>query len=173
MGFRGFIPAEWCLSCKRCCRFGNPSDPWVPVFSLKEIEEVLKKGFPPSSFNKEDVVPSVDVRVRLKDCGDFYCCPFFDVGKNCCLVYPVRSFDCKLYPFLLIRKSGKIFLGIDRDCPYVAHLYQQEEEWRIFKFVDYLVDWFSSDEGRDEVSSHPSMIANYPGNVLVLRELKL
>ncbi len=174
MRMRAFVPAEWCLRCQRCCRFTHHISPWIPVFSAKEVEDIINLGYPPVVFNKEiDEVSTVDVRVKVKSYQDFYICPFFDVEKNCCNIYPYRSFDCKLYPFLLLNNEGKIFLSIDKECPYVNWLYERQEDWRIEKFVDYLIDYLLSAEGRDEIGTHPSMISNYPGNLTLLRELKL
>ena len=174
MELRGFVPSEECLKCDRCCRFTNRVSPWIPVFSVKEIEAILQKGYPASLFNKvnSEEISGVDVRVSVKEFEDFYICPFFNPEKNCCDAYPVRSFDCMLYPFLLVKKDGEIFVAVDRECPYVKKMYEQDEKWRIDKYVEFLVKFLLSPRGRDEIGSHPSMIAEYPGNLDLLRQIK-
>ena len=173
MRLRDFVPTEWCLRCDRCCRFNSAINPWIPVFSAKEVEEIINRGQDPVVFNKsEDEADGIDVRVKVRPYQDYYVCPFFDVEKNCCRIYPFRPFDCRLYPFLLVKKEGSVYIGIDKDCPFVAHLYEDEQDWVVQKFADYLVDALLSVDGRDEVGSHPSMIAEYPGNVSLLRELR-
>ena len=170
---REFVPSEWCLRCQRCCRFSNQVSPWIPVFSAKEAEELIARGYPLAAFNKDfNEEPSVDVRVKVKEYKDYYICPFFDPEKNCCDVYPLRPFDCRLYPFLLVRRDGVLYLGVDKECPFVEHLFETDQEWHIQKFTDYLVDYLASPEGRDEVGTHPSMIAPYPGNIMLLREIR-
>ncbi len=174
MQLRTFVPTEVCLKCDRCCRFTNKVSPWIPVFSVKEVESILQKGHPASVFNKanSEEVSEVDVRVKVKEFEDFYICPFFDPEKNCCNIYPVRSFDCMLYPFLLVKKDGSVYIAVDKECPYVKRLYDQDEKWRIDKFVDFLARFLLSSKGREEIGSHPSMIAEYPGNLDLLKEIK-
>ncbi len=173
MRLRDFVPPEWCLRCERCCRFTEQSSPWIPVFSAKEVEEIIARGEDPVVFNKSiEEGMGIDVRVKVVPYKDYYVCPFFEPSKNCCRIYPVRSFDCRLYPFLLVRKEGHIYIGIDKDCPFVADLYEKKEEWRVHKFSDYLAEVLLSVDGRDEIGSHPSMICEYSGNISLLRELK-
>ncbi len=166
---RAFVPSEECLKCDRCCRFLEKETIWAPVFSSSEVEEVINRGYPPSLFNAGRV-GFKDVRIRPKKGIRYeYVCPFFDEEKNCCDIYPIRPFDCRLYPFLLVGAEGDVFLGVDEDCPYVERLLRDKKgETIIHKRGQYLLQFLTSPKGRELMATHPQMIARYRGRIRML-----
>jgi uncharacterized protein len=99
--FEKLIPEGYCLSCQGCCRFAEKDSVWLP--HLLEEEKGQFTGIP-----------------VLPDPGhESYLCGFLDAKTNKCGVYADRPFDCRLYPFLINRSGGGVFLGIDPNCVFI------------------------------------------------------
>jgi Fe-S-cluster containining protein len=90
MELKHFIPQEFCLICKLCCRFNQADTVWAP------------RGIKPISHE------------------DYFICPRLNINTNRCRIYLKRPFDCRLYPFLLAVKNKKVYLALDSRCPYAG-----------------------------------------------------
>ena len=100
-GIEELIPEGYCLSCKGCCRFAEKDSAWLPHLLAEEKERLA----------------GISV---LPDPGQGnYLCGFLDEKTNKCGVYAKRPFECRLYPFLINRSDGGVFLGIDPNCVFV------------------------------------------------------
>ncbi len=53
-------------------------------------------------------------------------CTFFDIENNKCKIYQQRPFDCRLYPFLLIKKDDAYFVGVHLNCPFIEKTRRQQ-----------------------------------------------
>jgi hypothetical protein len=129
-----YVPSQICLRCDVCCRFLDRNSSWAPIFTKDEIDGLLNVGkIPPCSFSKDN-------SIRLLPYKDLHICNFFCVDNNKCIIYPMRPFDCRLYPFILTYKDNKVFLGVDTKCPFVSSAMASSE----FKeYVNYLIKFFS------------------------------
>ncbi len=138
---RQFIPQEVCLKCKGCCRFSQEDSVWVPRL-LKEEEGVLS-----------------EIRVIPSQEGNNFICSFFNPEDNHCKIYAERPFECQLYPFLLKKKSGKIFLGLDLNCPFTKGKIETKE---FSEYLNYLIGLLKSQQYAAILKSNPQVIQGYP-----------
>jgi len=107
------ITSKDCLSCiDPCCRFAVKDSSYAPMFSKKERALLLKKGFPKKFFKKRGKF----FQVKLLKNGKGLICPFVSEGKKC-KIHAIKPLECRLWPFLLLKKNskGKVFLGFDSE----------------------------------------------------------
>ncbi|MBM3251842.1 MAG: YkgJ family cysteine cluster protein [Candidatus Omnitrophica bacterium] len=153
-----FVSSRICLSCDGCCRFSEENSIWSPALTDKDILELSKTQ--PSSVKEN--------KFRLQSYKGVFICPNFESRKNNCKIYHARPFDCQLYPFLLAKKDGKIFLGFDLKCPFLKDKHNSPE----FKeFISYLLSFFKQKDIKDMIKNNPQLIADYKTDVVFLEEL--
>ena len=109
-----FIPKGFCIECDGCCRFAEPSSVWTPCLLSHEARSFLDQGL----IGPERLSPEGRL-LALEAGGDSCPCPFLDLSGNACRIYEARPIECQLYPFLLSRRQGRLFLAVDPHCPYV------------------------------------------------------
>ena len=111
-----FVPQEFCLKCRGCCRFKEINSVWSPCLLDVEIQELLdKEGIPAVSI-------SVDRRIQPIPIpgAEGFVCPLLESRDNKCKIYQQRPFECQLYPFLINLRKDKLLLTVDLNCPYIA-----------------------------------------------------
>lgn len=119
-----WVPEKVCLACDVCCRFTDVDSFWRPKVAKGEpIEEYFTKE---GSAVKELFFSPCG---RLKAVKDEDTCPcvFFQRESNECKVYMQRPLECRIYPFLLLKKSKGVAVGVHLACPYVTEKYGTEE----------------------------------------------
>ncbi len=114
MILRQFIPSSFCLKCQGCCRFREEKTIWAPY------------------------------KLKLKKVLDEYLCARFSPEENFCRNYDRRPLDCNLYPFLLVKKNGVLFLGLHKSCSFIAEKRYREEELK--EYTRYLLQELKSKE---------------------------
>lgn len=147
-----FVPQEMCLHCKGCCRFATQDSVW----QLHLLEEEQKK---------------IGDKIRLlsKVGGDGFLCSCLDERSNKCTIYESRPFECRLYPFVINRRSDQVFLAIDLNCPFAQgklHSPQFKE------YLKYLVDFLESPLALEILKNNPQVIQPYD-EVFDLAELRI
>jgi len=148
---RQFTKEEVCIKCQGCCRFSDSQTPWSPRLLDTEIETLPK------------LTP-----VKLSGKEGFFC-PLLDIAANKCKAYPNHPFDCQLYPFVLNRKYGKIYLAVDLNCHYAKDNFKTKE----FKdYVSYLIKALSEEKFRIVLARNPQMIQVY-ADVVDIEELNI
>ena len=117
--FPQFVPNDACLHCEGCCRFIDTNTCFKPKVADSEICPEFKKHV-----DKDNFFATCQYNDRVK-------CEFFNPSNNKCEVYNVRPFECRLYPFLLVKKNNGIVLGVHLSCPYVLdnHNTKQFDEY--------------------------------------------
>ncbi len=136
-----FVPEEVCLKCPGCCRFSNQGTVWSPCL-LRQEEESLRE--------KIKLVPGAK--------EDSFICASFNPAQNKCTIYPLRPFECQLYPFLINFKANKVFLAVDLNCPFV----QENAGTQGFgEYVQKLADFFNRPEQRNILKDNPQIIQAY------------
>ncbi len=104
-----------CLRCIHCCFFSSPEE--GPVLLHHEVEKLkgiaLKKG----------------IELEFSELGrGLYrwiirgFCPFYDIRRRSCSIYPERPFACRMFPLLLNPESGE--LSVSRMCDWVEANFQ-------------------------------------------------
>jgi len=153
---------NYCLNCNDCCRFSEQDSVWLPCLLNEEMQELLKKNFPPSLISQEKKIRSLPNPKQNN-----FICSFFQPKDNKCAIYAFRPFECQLYPFLINRKDDKVFLALDSRCPFVKENLESQE----FKeYIRYLTGFLNSPVRIKALKSNPQIIQIYEG-VLNLAEL--
>jgi uncharacterized cysteine cluster protein YcgN (CxxCxxCC family) len=134
------ITQEFCLKCQGCCRFKEADSIWQP-----------------SSIEK------------LTPYRDFYICPELEVETNRCKIYERRPLDCQLYPFLLHRQNGAIFLALDKKCPAVE---KRTEDGDFKKYIQYLIDFLNQPDIKNVIRVYSRLINDYQEDAVIISKLK-
>ena len=114
------MTSAYCLACQGCCRFKEANSPWRPKVYFGE--EQIFGGDTLSS----DIFD--DKRcIKTKTIGEEHFCGLLDIKTNKCTAYLNRPLECRLYPFLLVRKQGEIFLAVHLACPFVQESKDSKE----------------------------------------------
>ena len=136
-----FLPNGYCLSCQGCCRFESSTTDWRPQIFLDEIYHWRDKD---PEFSREIFTTKAldkGCRLRTEDGGTSFNCRYLDPATSVCHIYQNRPWECRIYPFLIRRKNGKVFLSVHGPCPYVRSTYGKDEYTEfVEKFKRYLTE---------------------------------
>lgn len=145
------VSKKICLNCQACCRYNcNPSI-WAPILLAEEKRELNLQN------------------IELLAFQDSYICRFLNPEDNRCQIYAQRPLECRLYPFLLNRSEGKIYLSVDLNCPFVKEKIKSKE----FKsYSDYLIGYLASPLVLTALNNNLQAFSSYhTDNVINLVEL--
>jgi uncharacterized protein len=149
-----FVPQEFCLKCRGCCRFKEANSVWSPCLLDEEIQGLLdKKGIPTASISTDRRIQPV-----ANPGGTDFICPFLEAVSNQCRIYDFRPFECQLYPFLINLRKGKVLLTVDLNCPYV---YKQINSQEAKDYIVYLTQYLNSAALRSMLKDNPQIIQAY------------
>jgi Fe-S-cluster containining protein len=160
-----FLPQEFCLKCLSCCRFKEANSVWSPCLLDEEIQELVdREGIPAASI-------SIDRRIQAvaNPGGDGFSCPFLNNANNQCRIYNLRPFECRLYPFLINLRKGKVFLTVDLNCPYAVETIDSQ---KMQDYITYLSTYLNSPKQLKIFKDNPQIIQAYE-EVREVAELKL
>ena len=132
-----FVPSDFCLKCRGCCRFKEANSVWNPCLLDEEIQLLMDKpGIPAATI-------SIDRRIQsiANPDGVDFLCPFLETLDNKCKIYNTRPFECQLYPVLLNLRKGKVLLTVDLNCPYVE---EQINSQQAKDYILYLTNYLNS-----------------------------
>lgn len=158
------MPEEFCLRCQGCCRYKESNSVWVPCLLDEEIQDLLDQDIPSVSISAERRV------LAVPDPGaGGYLCPFLNPKDNKCRIYPLRPFECQLYPFLINLRAKKVILTVDLNCPYIKENLKSKE----FKsYSEYLSGFLNSPRQIRLLKDNPQIIQAYE-DVLDVVELQI
>lgn len=148
------VPQEWCLACRRCCRFPATEDVQTPAFSAIEVAWARDAGASSAWFRPAAAAPSHDVQLVPLENG--YRCPALEPSTHRCQIYDARPLDCRLYPFVVTRDATRrrLLLAVDTQCPYVQHLGPSRV---IRDYGGYLAGLLNSPQGQALLASNPAL----------------
>lgn len=139
------IPEGFCLSCQGCCRFADAKTPWAVHLSREEQQEL---GI------QDAVLPSAADPVTGQ-----YVCSYFAAGQARCTIYYKRPLECRLYPFVVNRQGGSVFLALDLNCPYAKAQYETQA---MRDFISRLAAICNSSLFVQALKENPWLIQQYP-----------
>jgi Fe-S-cluster containining protein len=126
-------------------------------------------------YAQSDSCVTADKRIRLirDPGGEGFFCPFLRIEDNTCVLYAVRPFECLLYPFVINRRDGRIFLAVDANCPFAEEMVRVSGKgagggWE--NYIAYLEDLLNKEPQCGLLKRNPHIIQTYK-DVLDLREL--
>ena len=160
--FPQLVPQKVCLSCQGCCRFREAQSMWRPKVAPAE-GEARPLGRPEeldANEHKKDLTWALgeDGYLRTVEAQGQNRCIFLNLGTNKCGVYTGRPFECRLYPFLLTKKNGRVAVSVHLSCPYVQRSrYSVEFE----KHVGVLKAYLSGAQRARFLQSNPALVGDY------------
>jgi Fe-S-cluster containining protein len=111
------IHHEQCKRCGECCRFREDRQDFAPIFTVEELDsiqqtrETLPEFLP---FKGTDNIFQIQLKKAEKPTPFYpYVCPFLDEEAYSCTIYDVRPFDCRVWPFIVLRvkETGQVLLA--------------------------------------------------------------
>ena len=155
MHLKQFVPSLVCLSCEGCCRFHDERSPWRPkvgpgekhdftaALALDSVEGGMVDG--------NDYVTAVPA-------GNLWRCRFLEDDANTCGIYAGRPFECRFYPFLLVKDGGRFLVALHLSCPFAQKFYGKKEA---DDHVAYLKDVFSRPAAMNFLRDNPELFSDY------------
>lgn len=134
-----FVPSEYCLKCLGCCRFAQNPTIWAP------------RG------------------CRLIENNSGYICERLSLKDNRCRIYNRRPLDCRIYPFLLVRKNRSLLLGLHKSCCFIEQNNPRRKD--INGYADYLKRILNRPGNTAQLRKTPGIAADYRENVEPLNGL--
>jgi len=169
--FESMVPSELCLKCDICCRFPQAESSLAPFFTEQETTRALDAGLSLASFEgrKSGKIHLVPFPSDVVSPGhqEGCICPAFDPRSQKCSIYDVRPFDCRLYPFALMRKPNDdgIILGIDTKCPFIR---DSQNAGIIDYYGRELIKLLKSSPYQEMFNENPGLIGPYQDDVTIL-----
>jgi len=148
-----FVPQEYCLKCKGCCRFKEADSAWSPCLLDEEIQDLLDKNIPAVYISGTRKIMPVS---NPKEEG--FVCPFLGMQDNKCRIYELRPFECQLYPFLINLRNKKVILSVDLNCPYI---YEKTGTREFKDYLDHLGAYLNSPKQLKVLKDNPQIIQAY------------
>jgi Fe-S-cluster containining protein len=159
-----FVPQEFCLKCRGCCRFKEANSAWSPCLLDEEIQDLLDKNIAAASITMDRRIQPIPAPKQ-----EGFICPFLNTQDNKCKIYEFRPLECQLYPFLISMRGNKVLLTLDLNCPYVSENLKSSQ---LKDYTDYLADFLNSAQQKRILKDNPQLIQAYE-EVLDIIELKI
>ncbi len=162
---RQFVGQEFCLKCRSCCRFKEADSVWSPCLLDEEMQELVDRPGIPAAYISADrrIQPVADPG------GGGFICPFLNSADSKCRIYDLRPFECRLYPFLINLRKGKVLLTVDLNCPYVIERMNTPE---MQEYIAYISSYLNSPKQLKMLKDNPQVIQAYE-EVREVAELRL
>ena len=148
-----FVPQKVCLSCDGCCRFAEVNSSWRPRMAREEIEN--RRSFAKILLKELDE----DNAIKAVECRGQSQCVFFNADENTCQVYEERPFECRLYPFLLVKKGDDLSVGVRLSCPYIQ---EKRHDIEFKNYVESLQQYFQQQEVLEFARRNNALFGDYP-----------
>lgn len=125
------ISKEDCAACRYCCSFKKTSLWEVPSFPADTLKRISKELDDPKiiinkgekcSFGHFDLSGEYISNADNEEVP----CPCLDMEVGCTLSEEYKPFECKLWPFRVMKKDGRTVLAISIACPSIM---KWECEW--------------------------------------------
>lgn len=150
-----FVPSEVCLKCDGCCRFQNEKSIWRPRVAQEESTALTK-----------DIAS--DGRLKTSCVHGEEQCVFFNREDRTCRIYQTRPFECRLYPFVLLKKGAETVVAAHLSCPYVQEKGDTKEA---AEYVAYLRKYFEQPDVKVFLKNNPGLATDYTESKDELQEL--
>lgn len=152
-----FVPSHVCLECDGCCRFKEEDSHWRPKVGSEESQLMRQEGLAERIFGREHL--DAGMRIKTKGCHNgTHQCRFFSPDGNLCTIYAYRPFECRLYPFVLMKKGAGIVLAVHLNCPHVQNTQDSKE---FDNYVGYLQKFFLQNDVTEFLKRNRLLIESY------------
>ena len=117
------LTKKQCARCLQCCFFES-YDLWETPSITDETMELIKEHIPGQRFSYESGRRLMVYDNKLPD-SDIYLCPLLDEEKGC-ILGDKKPFECRIFPFKIMRYCGRLVIVISPICPEVMKLPMSE-----------------------------------------------
>jgi Fe-S-cluster containining protein len=142
-----------CLACKRCCVFLKKYPGGAPILTEKELNKLNHQEKSKLLYKK---IGNFTYRVIFKN-KNCLRCAFLDNKKYLCQIYGEHPFDCRFFPFMLVKnkRNQKIALVYDKNCLGIKKNSQGLE----FKnYLKQLLKFLSSIKAKSFFEKYPELV---------------
>ena len=108
-----------CASCKLCCNFHRSSAWETPALDAELIYLLQEDGVPLEK--RADGSTSFYLHFCTDSEDEVANCPMLDTKSGCILPREMRPFECRIWPLRLMRKSGRLIIGLYQGCPSLTN----------------------------------------------------
>lgn len=114
---RQIVHHEQCQRCRECCRFRANRQDFAPIFTAAELDAIrtVTDSMPEFvPFKGSDNIFQIRLQKAKHDDPVYpYVCPFLDEDQYACTIYDVRPFDCRVWPFIILKltETGAVKLA--------------------------------------------------------------
>ena len=144
-------PAD-CAKCEYCCSFRRQSLNLTPCFAAETVEEI-KNMYPDARFKTRQngtVTIDLDDKYHTDDSGEEALCHFN--RKGCILPDHLKPFDCKLWPFRLMKNGDRLQLALVPTCPRI----RKDDPQKLRRAAEVVAK-----EAAGYAKTHPEIIIEY------------
>lgn len=148
-----------CAKCGFCCSFRRQSLHLTPLFARETVDEI-RRLHPEARFKtlpNGAVTIDIDDQYRTDDSEEEAPCPFNK--KGCILPGHLKPFDCKLWPFRLMKRGDGLALALVPTCPWI-----EKGDTAKFKATASTV----AKEAMDYAKGHPEIVIEYRADYQVV-----
>lgn len=155
------LSPEDCAKCGFCCSFRRQSLNLTPYFAKESIAQISRL-YPEAHFKtlpNNAITIDIDDKYHTNDSDEEALCPFN--RKGCILPEALKPFDCKLWPFRLMRGDDGLLLALVPTCPWI------KDDHSKFKETALSV----GKEAMEYAKTHPEIIIEYRADYRVISEI--
>lgn len=161
----GIVTTADCMGCRLCCYFHDDDKVDAPLFTEAQRDQVQAAPYGDGvTFSEKNGMWQVD----LVDRGDeSYVCPLLDQETHACNAREVDCFDCRTWPFYVMRKkNNQTVLTLSPDCPVAApRINAPEVQQHIAQTVlPYMIA---------RATDNPNMIAEFRPEIIIVAPANL
>lgn len=156
-----------CQKCRECCKFYKDEIYFAPLFTDEEkgIVEGLING--KVSFKKYKDSDNV-FQIELVKSGHLYVCPLLDEKTHLCAIYEKRPFDCRIWPFIFMKKDNDIVLAcFDKDlCPNMDSMKKRQ----IPRLTKKVLRWIKKNDVHKLIKEHKELVWDYEKDTKIIKK---
>ena len=148
-----------CAKCGFCCSFRRQSLNLTPCFDAESIDEICAL-YPEARFKtlpNGAVTIDLDDKYQTDDSCEEALCHFNRTG--CILPSHLKPFDCKLWPFRLMRGDDGLLLALVPTCPGI----KKDDQAKLSKVAENVAK-----EAVEYARNHPEIIIEYRDDYQVI-----
>ncbi len=162
---RQIVHHEQCKRCRECCRFRENRQDFAPIFTAEEIEAIRAvRDEMPEFVPFKETENTFQIRLKKAKHEDPvypYVCPFLDEDNYQCSIYDVRPFDCRIWPFIILKisETGEVQLAHFTGSACLALEEVSPEDFA--EYDAYMQQLVTSGEFLRFLKAHPDLIWEY------------
>lgn len=157
------LSPEDCAGCEFCCSFRRQSLGLTPCFAAETVEEI-RRLYPEAGFRtRPDGAITIDLENKYltEEASEEALCPFN--RKGCILPPHLKPFDCKLWPFRLMRGDGGLLLALVPTCPCI----RKDDPVKLRKAAED-----AAREALEYSRTHPEIVIEYRADYQVILKVQ-